>query len=264
MPPTLADIRDIIAPPLLDPVKRVDPTLFKVEDIRTYAFDGGVPIVPGPNQANGVMPAPVAGPVAPPPGGLIPGRITGRSGRLGGARGTANPAPGRRAGQRSRRRRAAGPAAVPSRFRTTWAAIDGRRQRGLWNRDHGADPRASAARGIRAAVQECARRGVMAEGEDNPGRPRGGSANVDMDSPKYVWCFLERTDTTDGKTVSLDFGDIRQVVSDYNEPNTELQAATRSEIKELHMGQAIQRKLEAEVKSWAIPGGEVVAPQFLG
>ncbi len=65
-----------------------------------------------------------------------------------------------------------------------------------------------------------------AEGEAAPGTPSlvttapaapARTSNREVDAPQYIWCRLERTDMTDGSVKLMDFGDLEQVIADYND-----------------------------------------------
>ncbi|HEX3999972.1 MAG TPA: hypothetical protein VHX65_15580 [Pirellulales bacterium] len=259
LPKGLAEISRISQPPFEDPIKRNDPTLFKVEELRATPFRGGLCVV-----SNGVAAAPpILGQQSPPArvapapasGGLIPGRITGRPGR-----------PAARPPVATTRDPLAGAAAGGAEATQPFPA-------GFTQPGPQASGEATGVYGIvvtglvpdQAQREEYERRfkhARHAEAEAGAGRGRNGPA-LDSDTPKYVWCVLERTDTTDGKTITLDFGDMDQIRQDYKNPDPTLLNATKEEVNKLHLSRATMLQLDREQKTWAVQVPEVAAPEFV-
>ena len=72
--PKGVDVLELTRQPIQDPVKRVDPSLFAVEELRAVPFRGAITMNAA---AGGIAPAPgpaPAGPAAAPAPGLVPGR----------------------------------------------------------------------------------------------------------------------------------------------------------------------------------------------
>ena len=97
-----------------------------------------------------------------------------------------------------------------------------------------------------------ARRGAAAEGPGGAGRGRD-RGMADVDSPQYVWCFLERTDTTEGKTILLDFGDAEVIRRDWEQADPELRDATRALVKKLGISPAVRQQIGSRDAHWAVP-----------
>lgn len=253
-----------------DPVKRADPTEFAVEEVRAFWFRGAVPTsaVVGGNGAGGLAPTASPAPVVqtqPATGGLIPGRITGRPGSR--TRPAQNPRPNPT------------PAPAPANSGLLGGGIGN----GLGGQQQFPDgtfepgpPGAGSADGRYGIIVTAlipwqkereeysfrfknARRG--AEAGNAPGK--GPNSPSEIDIPQYTWCTLERADLTDGKTVVLDFGDIKTIGEEYHSPDPAVQAATRQAVKDFQIRAATTKKLEADEQTWAAQVPEVVKAEFL-
>jgi hypothetical protein len=82
-----------------------------------------------------------------------------------------------------------------------------------------------------------------------------GQNQRDLDTPHYVWCRLERTDTTDGSVKLLDFGDVEQVRTDWKSPERRKAITVRISPE--------YRKLEADMRDWGAQVEEVVDPDYV-
>jgi len=259
--PKGVEIREITKAPIDDPVKRVDPSLFPVEELRVYPFRGAIPVKA---LAGGMNPPPPQEHVPAP--GLVPGRAPApaRPGLRGGAGAVGRPAVGAPVGGlagAAAGAAAAGPQPFPPDFHQPGPQSSGFAEGRYGIVITGLIPD-QAQREEYARRFKNARRGVMVEGAaaGNRGRDR---AEIEADSPQYVWCFLERTDTTVGTTIVLDFGDTQRVGHDRSQPDKTLSDETRKQVTELGLHPATRVDLEKEVHRWAAMGGEVVDKDFL-
>jgi hypothetical protein len=236
-----------------DPVKRVDPTLFPIEELRAVSFRGGIAEVAQVGAGNGPMQPAIqpAGPAAVVPGKAAPARLGGLFRGAQARQAAAPPAQGLAGGVAG----AQGPKPLPSGFPPFGPPLSGFAE----GRDGivitGLIP-LQQQREEYAQRFKNARRGAMAEGT-NGGERGPHQATVDTDSPNYVWCFLERTDTTDGSLTLLNFGDLGQVGRDWQQPeNKEL-------IRKLGMNGTVLKKIVAQMALWAGVEQEVVDPTFV-
>jgi hypothetical protein len=264
--PKGVEIGDLIKQPIEDPVKRVDPTMLRVEELRAVPFRGGITvnaaaggILGGPPGAG--LPGPVAAPAAAP--GLVPGRgpaagrgVRGAAGRppvVGAPAGGLNGAVANAA--------AAGPQPFPADFHQPGPPSSGFAEGHYGIVITGLIPD-QAQREEYARRFKNARRGVMVEGAAAGGRGRD-RAEIEADSPQYVWCWLERTDTTEGKTTLLDFGDTQEVVHAVQQPDETLKNDAKKQVKELGMSPKTRMALETEQHRWAVNASEVVDKSYL-
>jgi hypothetical protein len=261
------NIRAISQEPFPDPVKRVDPTYFAIEDVRVTPFRGGLVLAVGPaaGQGGGNVAAPAAGPAA---GGLAPGRAApARAGGLRpGAGAQVRPALGAPAGGLAggglQNGAAQGPIPFPADFK-----VPGPPSTGFAEGRYGIVVTALIPDGAQREEYERrfknARRGVMVEGANGAERGRG-HAEIEADSPQYVWCWLERTDTTEGKPpIVLNFGDVDQIRHDYQQTDKTLLEKTKAQIGELGINKIVQNRLDAAELLWGGTGGEVVDKDYL-
>ena len=264
--PKGVDVLELTRQPIQDPVKRVDPSLFAVEELRAVPFRGAITMNAA---AGGIAPAPgpaPAGPAAAPAPGLVPGRapapgrgVRGAAARLGTHRPSLRRASGSRAPRPMPRHRVLQP--FPPDFHQPGPPSSGFAEGHYGIVITGLIPD-QAQREEYARRFKNARRGVMVEGAAAGGRGRD-RAEIEADSPQFVWSFLERTDTTAGTTIVLDFGDTQGVGHDRSQPDKALSDATRKQVTELGLHPAIRVALEKEEHSWAVNANEVVDKNYL-
>ncbi len=232
--------------------------MFPVEEVWATPFRGG--IVVNASAGNRPEPTPGVGNVVPPVGGLIPGKAappprTTRPPRTV-TRPPATTTTPNLLGEKAGEATAAAEQPFPAGF------------------DPGGPPGNGMAEGVHGIVVtglipdgaqreeyarrfKNARRGVAVEGvgASGAGHERG---NAGIDVPQYVWCKLERTDTTDGTVKLLDFGDTEQIIRDiHQEPDA------KAQVKKLGISPAERNNLEAEMRNWAGVVPEVADPAFV-
>lgn len=243
-------------PAFADPVKRTDPALLAVTEVQVVTFVGAVPM-------NAALAPPVApaGPVAPAPNLLHPAPTptpktpardirakAGASASPGGLPGVGG-LPGIGNVQ-------AGPQPIPPAMRLPGPQSTGYAEFHEGVIVTGLIP-VEAQQEEYERVFEHARR-ASADASAGTAAQRAQSMR-DTDTPRYVWCRLERTDTTDGSVKVIDFGDVPQVTLDWKYP--ERRKAIAAQIRGISPE---FKKLEADMKNWGMQVPDVIDPDYAG
>jgi len=292
----VAPVEKLVDPPFIvpvfnDPVKRADPKLYAVSELRVTPFRGAVGIAPEgaapglqgrppvrplpgllpPSKGGGLLAPPPRGKTPTPPAkagtpGLGGGLTAPKAGRPG-TRPAPTPPPTGTHGGLLGGDAALGPRAISSNMQ-----LPGPQSSGAAEGHHGVLVTAVVPYGLQQkeydAKFEHARKAAEAAG---PGEHTRASLPGGVDAPIYMWCKVERTDTTTGDVKLIDFGDGVQVKQDWHSADM----ADEKQIEFVHrlIGQEIDvsgphikacNTLVGEPARWSPQMPELADPLCLG